>query len=1177
MSVDSFKRPELNKLLQHIIPDLQYIPTEIFCDLLELPWADIFTTNYDTLLERTLSDLSLRHYDVVYTQDDISLKNQPRIVKLHGSFPSYTPFIITKDDFENYKDNFGAYTNFVQQSIMENTLCLLGYSGNDTNFKKWIHWVNETLNEAMRPVYLIGSLELSEDRIQELRSQKIIPIDLKPILNIRGINTNYHQNSVNLFIELMSYGKPLSLSYWPISEKDRIKPIYKILLDQSNLINITEGQNQLENKADEQIRSWRKDREDYPGWAICPLKSLHQVYFSLYQNSNFIVNYISHLSSELQLYYLYELVWRTNIALLPLDEEIIPIVKTVINDYYPFLSSNDKKIADKENIDNSEINIDFDKTRELWIYISLSLLRHYREKNDDENYSILVKEIKEIISKDDLLLNFFYNELCISALNKLDYDLLNIYLEEWSISSNFPFFYLYKAKYHIEICHYKTAEELINKSETEIRSHINRTSEPFTYLSQEGWLIFLNKFLTKFCNYRTKEKIDKDNERLIFLRDYGCNPVDIINDYLNDVRNFLTNNDSKLESEPFDLFVRREFISNSFSSNIFKEKDIIAYKWFRLLEEIPIPCKCGYYTFEKKTTLDLFPYLKDSYLQVFLYYIKFGCNSDEINITWSDIVSLDKKTVLSTYEILINSINNSIIIYEFLFDKPRENYGHIINILKIAPELLSRLSIHLEEFQINEVIEIYIKLLQSKKIQQDESITQNHKDIFPRILDSASDSIIIEKMPQLINLPVPGIGHFSDIDEKKWNEPFNDISWIQYRNISQKSITDEWNESIDRLLNNMVDSTDVSRYYLLLRLSLLIQGRCISDFVKESIIESLNILINDSKIEDPRASRLIQNVLNLINPELGRNSNVISEYLDKFEFPRTITRTNNGVTSTSGLGNFSYELLNFQNTGYVYSNEEIEKILQKFISFWDSEKEWLINKDTLIISLSFKTIMDYALEVLERIVLPRITSTSKQFINEVNRIIIIEFPKYDIDNLKYLPYMAAILPDQMDFVTKKLRQSINSNQIEIIKSSISSIINWIQIYQMKDKLEDLEEILNIYFEIFEFRIITPLKECLKWLPYLLKNYPSVFTDKRIKVILDAIDYFIDFTDYLKGTIKSGKEKVEYRLICSQIVSIIRISYYANDYSKEPILEKYHKIFGSDLIPVVRRSWNIKEI
>ena len=94
----AFGRPALDRFLRREIPDLTYEPSPLHSQLLNLPWQDVFTTNYDTLLERARAFVTLNHYDVVAKNEDLLYANKPRIVKLHGNFPS-PPFVITEEDY----------------------------------------------------------------------------------------------------------------------------------------------------------------------------------------------------------------------------------------------------------------------------------------------------------------------------------------------------------------------------------------------------------------------------------------------------------------------------------------------------------------------------------------------------------------------------------------------------------------------------------------------------------------------------------------------------------------------------------------------------------------------------------------------------------------------------------------------------------------------------------------------------------------------------------------------------------------------------------------------------------------------------------------------------------------------------------------------------------------------
>ncbi|MES2363051.1 MAG: SIR2 family protein [Pseudomonadota bacterium] len=84
-----FSVPALENLLKQLIPDDKVAPGLLHDQLLKLPWSEIFTTNYDTLLERAAEKILDRAHFTVASREDIPLSkilDRRRIVKLHGSF-----------------------------------------------------------------------------------------------------------------------------------------------------------------------------------------------------------------------------------------------------------------------------------------------------------------------------------------------------------------------------------------------------------------------------------------------------------------------------------------------------------------------------------------------------------------------------------------------------------------------------------------------------------------------------------------------------------------------------------------------------------------------------------------------------------------------------------------------------------------------------------------------------------------------------------------------------------------------------------------------------------------------------------------------------------------------------------------------------------------------------------
>ena len=161
----AFGRPALDQMLRDAIPDLQHEPSRLHVQLLDLPWSDVFTTNYDTLLERACHKIISERYDIIVNPVDLGHSKRPRIIKLHGSLPSDRPFIITDEDYRRYPHDFAPFVNTVRQALLENTLCLTGFSGDDPNFLQWIGWIHDNLGYSNSPkMYLIGSLRLSHSQ-----------------------------------------------------------------------------------------------------------------------------------------------------------------------------------------------------------------------------------------------------------------------------------------------------------------------------------------------------------------------------------------------------------------------------------------------------------------------------------------------------------------------------------------------------------------------------------------------------------------------------------------------------------------------------------------------------------------------------------------------------------------------------------------------------------------------------------------------------------------------------------------------------------------------------------------------------------------------------------------------------------------------------------------------------
>ncbi|MBD5134718.1 MAG: SIR2 family protein [Lachnospiraceae bacterium] len=199
----TFDRQALNSLIERSISDKSYVPGDLHRNLLELNWNDIFTTNYDTLLERAIEQVATRkNYKIVYSQDDLPGSVRPRLVKLHGSIEHSSNYIITEEDYRTYPDKYAPFVNTVQQSMLETRLCLIGFSGSDPNFLSWLGWLRDNMGENCPSIYLCGVFDnLGTAERKMLEQRHITIVDLSVLVDDK--EKNRHYNAIKKFIELL--------------------------------------------------------------------------------------------------------------------------------------------------------------------------------------------------------------------------------------------------------------------------------------------------------------------------------------------------------------------------------------------------------------------------------------------------------------------------------------------------------------------------------------------------------------------------------------------------------------------------------------------------------------------------------------------------------------------------------------------------------------------------------------------------------------------------------------------------------------------------------------------------------------------------------------------------------------------------------------------------------------
>lgn len=407
----SFGRNALDTLIENSLPDDAIAPGKLHKRLMKLHWRDVFTTNYDTLLERAALDADFP-YQVVTNKETLLYKKSPRIIKLHGSFPNIRPYIITEEDFRTYPQKYPEFVNTVRQALMESVFCLIGFSGNDPNFLQWLGWLRDVMGNQASPVYLI-TYEKDIHKAQ---------VDLFKRRGIEIINLATIREGISY-----SEGLEIVLTYLGDKNEDKWSP---------SIGNINFSNTDEIVKATERMRSIRKR---CPNYLYLPKKILEE-FDNAYPFYYWIdKSLLDQLTETQRIQFVYEVAWLYEVAMSPIFSQWL-------------LDEMDRiAFAEKDNEDDVEYANE----------IRLSLLTESRMHGDDAYFERLADKINEK-SLTSAQWHRYYYEQCLYYLGLLDYKRVRELLDQWDVTGSRISSVLWKALVMSEIGQENETINLLN-------------------------------------------------------------------------------------------------------------------------------------------------------------------------------------------------------------------------------------------------------------------------------------------------------------------------------------------------------------------------------------------------------------------------------------------------------------------------------------------------------------------------------------------------------------------------------------------------------------------------------------------------------------------------------------------------------------------------------------------
>ena len=813
-------RPVLDQMLRDVIPDNEYSPSPLHVKLLELPWTDVFTTNYDTLLERACNSVNERKYDVVVNKGDLAYSEKPRIIKLHGSFPSERPFIITEEDYRCYPNDFAPFVNTVQQALLENTLCLIGFSGDDPNFLQWIGWIRDNLGKQNSPkIYIIGLFSMSDAQKQLLLQRNIILVDMAGYPNV----DRDHRKGLEKFIEYLLSRKSQSKNnglLWPTNQK------------------ITHPNHNTDKTA--QVKKllpvWKQQRLSYPGWVVLPEDRRSSLWTSTNAFSDF-VSAKDNLSNSLDIEWAYELNWRIERCLLPLSNNQAEFIESILNKYSPFLeatSSLDALPLTQE--DMKERGISHKDIRSMYLHMLLSMIRFYREEGLVEKWQSTDNKILKIIhhlSSEQIAC--LYYERALYALFSLDLPELIKQLADWPVNESLSFWEAKRAGLLAEIGQAKDAEKILEQSLKYIRSKSNLKpiTTDFTLVSQEAFVMQLLHHV-KMSNAFLQGKLEENKEfqqglteRWSILEQYKCNPWGELKLFSRSLDRPPIEKRNVTENREFDI--GRTTITHHL--NGWDNEALIGYNFLRFCEDVGISFRISGGTFQKETAKGALSRISK--------YSPYWAMATVMRIADPKIVDtiFDRK---SLSEMDIASVDGLVDRYLQSLEKNfgdiqsgnrfRRNFG--VSLAIVVPEILSRLCCKCSQTSKEKLVDFLLEVYKSDYRINYGSI----KNLTTRLLNSFSLREQFNLIPKLLLFPV--LEYNNQITQDEFINPFRFLDL-------DKELTTNWSKPtlpsgrIDVLLKKIVSGNENTRKWAIDTLDRLHDLRLLNDEQSNKLIQAI--------------------------------------------------------------------------------------------------------------------------------------------------------------------------------------------------------------------------------------------------------------------------------------------------------------------------------------------------
>ena len=1139
----AFQRTALNRYVKELICDENLIPNKLFSRLLELPWNEVFTTNYDTLLERAARTVLKQKYDVVYSCKDLAFSDSPRIIKLHGSFPTdATPLILTEEDYRTYPVKYSPFVNTVQQTLMENVLCLIGFSGSDPNFLKWIGWVRDNLGESMPSIYLIGFMDLTDAERRVLESKRIIPVDLSELTS--GDTDGYFKAFDEAFKILET--RPVFLEWNP-----------------ADIFGLPQ---QKPEEIVAEIKKLEQNRLAYPNWIVMPWKLQEKMFIST-ERATQDLSYIESLPSPWDIKGLYELNWRMERCLLPIRNELIETYQRILQKY-------EAKISESSQDYGHEL-------KNVWRELVFAVYRWCREESQVQA-RMQLERVLESVSNDVESKNRLCQEQVMWAFTLPDVQMLDAAMEKWDKTPRPPLWDVRHAAFLCETGNVERAVQIYETVLSTIRPNIpkGKIKSDFFLLSLEGII------LTALSNAHSSEHIRKHNtvqmqfgleyhHRLEELATMECDPnVQIANlamlmsaPQVREVGEF--------KSRAFDMVTRSWKMKYGWSKDSRR-----GYQFARFIEDISIPLHVGHVVNDITSSAPgcILRLADRSPAWALSLFNRIGPSE---KASAEAFISQRKEYLLSNEQVdaIIEQYSKQI---RYLIEKCSDHLKSTSTsvhrrMAMVMFEILSRLTAKASPKSLSTLLELGA-YIEKSAISDYDIVFKDIHIFYHRVIKAMSPDLLFQHLELLLTIGLPPQKCYW----RFWQNPLVSVDWQ-----GLKKAPEDCSEAVVSLMNadiqTLLSDNLFERTAALLSLRICMDLGIATEEQRSQIAQNLSAHVGADGL--PLVNRFYKHAfLSLLEPVVPRDvvANTIKKSFLGFDFVALTDEDvkNNNCNSIPRIENYAYSILSTSSTVHSLPANHIELSHRECQTLFDNlqvglEKSLERARSAPLVEWTFSSGLKQRMRhelffydrILGEVIVPRLPKNSRAKVAQW----ICEFE----ERSSFLCARVA-LELYSEKGGKELALDVSTSfaaeDVDVIKSGFRAFYNWCCIAKTK-RLPMPVEVLRDAVNVVALRDGDAFFSACENLGKVIHCFP--FPEGIEQFLLLQLDKLIDLTTYDNPSTRFDNEfRGDYRASAANLANQIYKEFLSLKRSIPPVLVKWKEICMSNHELVsVRQMWS----